>query len=585
MANLAVAVLPNDPFDDSDNLDTSDESSDDDDYKGHSDDDSEGACVTLYNWQFRSDSDEGLTDPIDPEPDDEYWEEDRAADAWLARHPGGTRLLYPRLFVVKLCGGFTTTPLRDPTVSHSIFSLPPELRVRVYKYYFDAYEEVDRRPRDRRAPFLDLAGKEVRRINLTSEDVELQFWLSTALLQTSRQLRFEAMPILFNNSVFTVDWLLALPRFVMFLGREGCAMVRYMDVWDHLGFQSVESCRYQKIIANLTHMPHIQHVRIVLSPVSVGHLLSWFDANELSLDGTLRYKHAVPKMRSEDIERHWPEYEILKNLKARKFTIALETTHRGNRYLEFDRNYGAYPDISELIQADVAARPVSLQVPVSSSSTTAEFLEGFEGIQPRSHPSSPGSRFGDNDSNKILWREADTLTDKTIPLYNFIRAFFHRNIYLPATEERLGEAPWRDFVSFPTAPWSTGNVIWGCAFCYMNDGHCGLHALPDQPPFKPRHPLGNDTEENVKTMQKVFEDLSYVDMRAACRGVVVEMHLLIAWESILLVSRYLDGPEVPVSELLVRLDAAADVGWKGKRVDKDEVTAWDVLYRELKKAM
>lgn len=57
-------------------------------------------------------------------------------------------------------------------------------------------------------------------------------------------------------------------------------------------------------------------------------------------------------MRSDDIEMRWPEFEALKNLKAQKFTLAVETAHADEensttRYLEFDRNHGAYPEISK----------------------------------------------------------------------------------------------------------------------------------------------------------------------------------------------------------------------------------------------
>jgi len=44
---------------------------------------------------------------------------------------------------------------------------------------------------------------------------------------------------------------------------------------------------------------------------------------------------------------------------------------------------------------------------------------------------------------------------------------------------------------------------------------------------------------------------------------------------------YLGWPEMPNSERLARLDAAVEVGWTGKKVDKDEVPPWDMLYREV----
>ena len=39
--------------------------------------------------------------------------------------------------------------------------------------------------------------------------------------------------------------------------------------------------------------------------------------------------------------------------------------------------------------------------------------------------------------------------------------------------------------------------------------------------------------------------------------------------------------ETPVFDTLARLDDASRAGWTGKMLDIDEVTPWDVLYREV----
>ena len=131
-----------------------------------------------------------------------------------------------------------------------------------------------------------------------------------------------------------------------------------------------------------------------------------------------------------------------------------------------------------------------------------------------------------------------------------------------------------------------------CAFCYLSGRHCGYHSVPDQP-FQRTRQEGDDEEEDVKTLQGRFEDLSYVDMREVCRDVVRCMegtdNLVIpslSWDTretflkIAAVFDYQGWPEALNSERLNRLDAAVDAGWMGKKVDKDEVPPWDVLYRE-----
>ena len=66
--------------------------------------------------------------------------------------------------------------------------------------------------------------------------------LSTAVLQTSRQLLFEAMPMLFKNRAITVEWLLPYRDLWSSWG-EGCAMLRYLDILNGLNFRGVDTSR------------------------------------------------------------------------------------------------------------------------------------------------------------------------------------------------------------------------------------------------------------------------------------------------------------------------------------------------------
>lgn len=544
------------------------------------------------------DSDECEVDSLADEgcADETYWVEDTAADAWLARFPGGTSLLYPQLFVVKPYGGKVLTPSRYPN-TNSLLHLPPEIRNRIYRHYFDSVEEA-KHPEEMHAPFRDREGTEMQRICLGSENVELKFWLSTALLQTSRQLRSEAMVIFFINRVITVEWLPVLPRLVEFLGKEGCAMVRYLDIWDTLNLQGADYAGYRKILTSVMHFSCLQHLRIVISwgfGLLDDRRCLWFDQNEWKPNGTLM-KRAVPKLRSEDIEMHWPEYEVLKNLKARNFTLGLEP-HRVSRYLEFDRTHGAYPEISRSMKSHATrTQPAPSSANLATSSNSPQVLEAFEPyeIQSFSNAVTPNTGFDDEDSDSPTWQETETLNNKTIPLYNFIREFFHKNRYNLLGPVRGGMSV-DNFVCFPTARKSRGSIMQDCAFCYLSGRHCGYHAVPDQPPFQRNLQEGDDEEEDVKTLQRRFDDLSYVDMREVCRDVVRCMEGTdnpvipsLSWDSdretflkIAAVFDYLGWPEALNSERLNRLDAAVDAGWMGKRVDKDEVPPWDVLYREV----
>ena len=112
-----------------------------------------------------------------------------------------------------------------------------------------------------------------------------------------------------------------------------------------------------------------------------------------------------------------------------------------------------------------------------------------------------------------------------------------------------------------------------CAFCYLSERHCRHHTVPDQPPFKPKRREGDGMEENAKALEKRFEDLSHVDMREASLDVALQMNGADAPElfQAFAIFDYLGWFETLNSVRLARFDAAVDVGWTGKRVDKDEV--------------
>jgi len=569
MSNPAPQPLPatNDPaltvesHDDPDALDAPEDNEEDSDY----------ALSGASTWDTESEISDN--DEFSDDSDEEYKEDERAVTTWLARNPGGTPLLYPQLFIVKLRRGDVVTPPRDPNRACFLARLPPEIRIRVYEYYFNGQEEVIRKD-EQHEPFLDRNGKEVRRIYLSSENVELKFWLSLALLQTSQQVRFEAMATLFENRVFTVEWLSLLPRFMGFLGKEGCAMVRYLDVWDELNLQGNDRDGYKAMIKSISHLSCLWHLRIVLTsiPSNEIHLSnrirSWFDTSDWTHDGRPK-KDAVPKMQHEALETYWPEYEILKTLRAQKFTLAVVTSE--NAYVEFDRNHGVYSELAKSIQSDPAPWDFTSPEPINATgSILPDFVEDFEIAHKYRSSMSP------------TWQDSDTLSNKTIPLYNFFREFFHNHIHPQLSEERLREMKLHNFIYFPTALKSRGSIIRDCPCCYLVEHHCGYHNVPNRPPFEI-----NGVEEDGKMLQMAFEALSYVDMREATQAMVKCVNERTAPNetkplTVLDVYGYLGWHESAINELIVRLDAAVEVGWIGKRVDKDEVPPWDMLFCDLR---
>jgi hypothetical protein len=553
-----------------------------------------GSWDTASEASYEDDSEEDDDSNLDPPVgDEEYWEDDAAADTWLARYPGGTRLLYPRLFLIKSRNVAVTTPPRDPSEPSLLHSLPREIRNQIYEYYFQPSLE-GQHPEEEPASFHDNRGKEIERIQLSSEDVELKFWVSTALSQASRQLRVETMPVLFKTRVFTVEWLQVLPRFVEFLGQDGCAMVRYVDILDTFNLHGDNNEMYMSLIANLSQFPHLHHLRIVLSwglhPSNpfVNRVRWWFDANEWTARGGNLKVDAVPKLRSQDVELHWPEYNILKSLKAQKFTLALDIL-KPDKYAEFDGNYGAFPEISNAMQSNCTTTETvpSPSFDPTTSSISAELLESSQVVEVQNvinlSTFSSNSESDHEDFDHITWQDTDTLPSKSMAFYNYVRQYFHDNIYILHPERRVQEGTWRNFIAFPTAPKSTGSIMRDCAFCYLRESHCGYHAMPNQLPFEPKRIDGDGigVEDNPETLEKHFKDMSYVDMRNACQGVVQQMdrNKPLEFRKAIIIFRHIGWFEFQARERLEYYDAAVEFGvWVGQKIDKEEVTPWDVFF-------
>lgn len=502
-------------------------------------------------------------------------EAEGATTTWLSEDPDETALLYTQLFIPKQQSGEVVTPPGDPDRPSFISRLPPEIRTQVYEYYFDGQEEVGG---GKAEPLLDKNGAEVQTIFLTSENVEFKFWLSLALLQTSRQVRCEAMATLFEKRAFVVDWLPLLPRFVGFLGKEGCAMVRYLDVWDDLNFQSDHRDGYRAIIKSISHLSRLRNLRIVLANgmaypsirvKNLNHrLCSWFDASDWTQDERVK-EDALPKIRHEALRMYWPEFEVLKTLRTQKFTLAVGNFLR-KEYVEFDRNSGVYPELAHFIETHPppkdSASPMSIEIPTS---ILPEFMEDFE-IANKS-----------NSGTVPTWQDTDTLSNKTIPLYNFFREVFHKHLLSQLPEENLRGMTLHNFVYFPTALKSTGSIIRDCPLCYLVECHCGYHSVPDQPPFQLSR-----VNKDANALQKAFENLSYLDLREATRAAVNHVsdsgNLDVITVKIVAVAVFYDhqGWNEPAFGGLKLFDTAVESGLVDEKQAKDQVRPWDMLYED-----
>lgn len=95
----------------------------------------------------------------------------------------------------------------------------------------------------------------------------------------------------------------------------------------------------------------------------------------------------------------------------------------------------------------------SLSLPLlGSSSSSSDTLE----IQRSGNNTPPSVIFNDDESVELTWQDTDTLTNKTIPLYNFFRAFYYDNLSI---KPEFARPTLKDFDAFPTANKSSGSIM------------------------------------------------------------------------------------------------------------------------------
>ena len=517
--------------------------------------------ASLDTWISDEDADNGRhrneqdQDDFDVEmafADREYWEEERKADAWLARYPG---VLYPNLFIVaadKTNGEVHSTRRSIDQPCH-LLRLPIELRRLVYEHYLSVEDEGQHADEDFE-PFPTSQNNLIGRILLDGGDLDFKHLLSTPLLRVSRQSRFEALPVLLGSSVFTIEWLEVLPRFVHFLGPQGLAMVRYLGLWDFYDLSGVHRQKHHALMTNLTAFPGLKHLRIVLCTPWGSAARAFFDSNDI-IPSLLKIKEgAKPRMKPNETQAQYLGFYILEEVSAHSFTMAWDELTpeepAASRYWEFEQEYGPFYGLKKRMRDnyELTGETAEDSTMVFSSERTPQATQiNDEQISPprtRSH----------------VWQETDALSNKTVPMYNFLRDL--------VLETKDNIPP--DFTCFPRATLSHGAIMRDCPICYLVGDHCGNHSVP------------NHFDEEIHA--EMFAKLSYVEMRESAHqlvNAVVQQANVEDLKRVLIVQQHLGWLDVPGDAQLQGLDTAAAAGWEGKNIDKHEVKVWNMLYRAM----
>lgn len=559
--------------------------------------------------------------------DEEYWEEDAEADAWLAANPGGLPMLYPQLFTVAPSTLKATTPTIDHDKPCLFLGLPSELRAHIYKFYFAhgyMYEDSETEYlKGFSTPDADFGDR--YDLTLTTENGPLKFWLSRGLLQTSRQLRAEGHAVFFATRAFRTESLTAIPRLAEFLGEAGRAMVQCIDFCDILNTQEKYSIQYRRVLSSLQCFPQLDQLRIVLTRNGRSRCRHWlkeptleldpydsdsYDADTGELVDTSEWE-MVPKLRM-DYERDemWPELGELSRIRVNDFIHAVEDEF--GCYREFSNERGLLPNLSQAMRTGdpssliaaveryikeamvqeketaatkrkeqqaagaskgqesgrSSAAPKRKQwtrwpEPEKPASLTASLARGLMGVA----WASANDRMYDTAviSAAPAWQETDGLLDKTIPLYNLLRQHIEK-----AAKGIRANDPVRPFLNFPSASVSTGVIIRDCAICYVSSKHCGYHNEP--------------TEHSSKESARRYKDLSFDEIRNIAHLAVGRITRDIKFSTLqraFAMYDYAGWPCQSAPEWLHTTQKVVDLGEAGETTDKEEVRVWDVVYWEI----
>lgn len=375
-------------------------------------------------------------DGVNAKADDNFYAADAEYDAWLATHPGGLPKLYPHLFVVTSSRGLIVTPAEDPSEPLQLPNLPQEVKNMIYLECMLDVVETD-------------APSDVNRLWTVQFDLDdgaqLKALLTSPILQTSRQSRFEALPEFFRNIIFTTSWLPDLAKFSKFLDHAGRNFVRNLTLTDDLNLKHQHPYSYMCVMRELQAFKRLDYLSIVLVDTHPNMALSpsevWFDADDLDNHGNPKAQ-ARPKMRLADFgedtpgarDMLWPEYAILEEVSTQEFVMVFDSAV--GRFL-FDENVEAMADL-KITMAENRAADTS-----PTSITEPRRLRSFGRPPPT--------------------QASDNLKDKTIPLYNFVREVLEL---------------WDRHSYFPMASHSKGVQMLDCGLCYICGQHCGYHVVP-----------------------------------------------------------------------------------------------------------
>jgi hypothetical protein len=408
---------------------------------------------------------------VDCVHDKQYLDCEEEMDWYVNRYEEVPR--YSRLFVVQPLAGQSEI-MSPPSNQEQFFpflSLPAELRRAVYLEFFAYHNgECWNHQKGGHCHCRICNGTKAywhdRVLSFDTHDnfsTELAQWLSgNPLLQSCRQIRLEALPVLFQTRQLSIEWIDQLPMIIGFLGPAVCEFIheiRLDDIMLHEHNEKRrlldldESCVLQNLRL-LKHFTKLRHVTVVLN----------YDIINNGLHSCQSMSDVPGRM------MEWAGSRALSELPLRSLRVV------SNRSL---RRTGTYLICEEY------------------SSRVAECFETFGNLLLNKGKPKPA---GDSQPhNRAIDEAGTTMTGVTensssvnLPIFNFLKFYLHDMIKRRPGQFFIGETPIDvsskvpliqalGILRLPLGSPSTGDQLGTCALCYLLNEHCGYHFLPPAP--------------------------------------------------------------------------------------------------------
>jgi hypothetical protein len=423
---------------------------------------------------------------------------------------------YPHLFIP------SPDLVASLNVASLLYQLPAELRLEIYKYLLSTMENeiVHSEFKDicetcalddgdsggnYYTSSLNRCGPEHRpsnpwSIELSRDNEDLKFWLSTPILQTCRLFRYEGLHVLFEIRMVSASWWPCIISFQQFMGPAGCRMIREFEIRDEFNhvnhplkeflWPALDEFNFTVgVFQSLKTFPNLQYLRLDLEAADI---LDINDLHELQnkdsqYSASLNICNDKLAPLEEILARN--EFKVLASLKLKSFDL----------FMDFENKHWEI-NWYDSIQTEKLIRNIPVQIHKALiKEMCSQEAEGSSEISLISNTSStPLKRLElELPEHEASETDSENSTCLHLPIFNYIHHItqeYHdplRIKHLFGLDDLLTIEIF--LKTYQPALRSIGEPVPTCAVCYYSQSHCGYHRLPPLPiNGKPQDPIDSD---------------------------------------------------------------------------------------------